>query len=277
MSQPLLKLIAGEQPLLNVQHAILSAPVRHIFMMGVIWYLTRKKKSIDMHILEIGSWMGASTLSWAQGLKLHNAAQGHISCIDAWQPFFNRETHQHDLYTQMELALTSDTAYQIYNHNMRTLPASITCQHFRGKSANILPVLKPQNFDVVFIDGDHTYSAVLKDIQQSLSLIKENGIICGDDLNLQLFEIDQDHAIKHAEYDFIQDPLTQRNYHPGVSLAVGEVFEKVSSWGGFWAMQKRENSWRPISLKNMPIHYPAHFPADAIQKAKAHLNDIEIT
>ncbi|MCE3237224.1 MAG: hypothetical protein K0R24_205 [Gammaproteobacteria bacterium] len=275
-TQPMLKFIAGSKPIFNIDYAILSAPVRHVFMIATIWYLTQKNKINNLQVLEIGSWMGASALSWAQGLQLHNNAKGTITCLDAWKPFFNRAIHKDDVYITMEQALSSETAYQIFSHNISTLPATITCQHLRGKSDNILPLLQQGIFDVIFIDGDHAYTPVLKDIKNSLALVKEGGIICGDDLNLQLFQVDRDNTVKNAEADFIKDTLTQRNYHPGVTLAVAEIFGEVSAWGGFWVMQKQGNQWKKISLKNMPIHYPEHFPESALQKAKDHLNDIVI-
>ena len=271
-----LNFIAGDQPIFNMKYAILSAPVRHVFMIAMVWYITQHTKRENLNILEIGSWMGASTLSWAQGLTQYNKSKGTISCIDAWQPFFNRNAHQEDVYTQMELALSSDTAYQLYLHNVRTLPSTIVCQHFRGKSEHILPLLAQKSFDIVFIDGDHTFQAVTNDICHSLPLIKEGGIICGDDLNLQLSQVDQAHALKHASQDFINDPKTGRNFHPGVTLAVGKMLGEVSSWGGFWAMQEHQDMWQKISLKNMPIQFPNHFPEDALKKAKDHLKDIEL-
>jgi len=276
-NQSLLNFIAGPKPIFNVEYTILSAPVRHIFMMATVWQLTKMKKNPGLQILEIGSWVGASALSWAQGLKIHNDAQGTITCVDAWKPFFNRETHQDDVYIKMEQALSSDTAYQLFSHNINTIPNTITCQHLRGKADNILPLLRENTFDIIFIDADHAYTPVLKDINHSLALVKDGGIICGDDLNLQLHEVDQDNTKKHAEADFIKDPQTGRNHHPGVTLAVGEIFGKVSTWGGFWAMQKQGDTWVKISMKDMPVHYPEHFPESALQKAIDHLNDIEIT
>ena len=43
---------------------------------------------------------------------------------------------------------------------------------------NFLPEL-----DVIYIDGDHRYDFVLKDIELSLRKIKKNGIISGHDYN----------------------------------------------------------------------------------------------
>lgn len=274
--QKLLQTIATDKPIFDIKYAILSAPIRHTFMMAMVWYLTKTKKSNDMQILEIGSWYGASALSWAQGLKLHNNNQGTITCVDAWVPFFDRKLHQDEVYAEMESALNADVAYNIFLHNIGTLPKSLICQHLRGASERILPLLRDASFEIVFVDGDHTYKAVKKDILNSLRLVKEGGIICGDDLNLQLHQCDKTTAEANGERDFITDPKTGRNFHPGVTLAIAEIFGKVSAWGGFWAMQKKSETWQPISLKNMPIDFPEHFPETAIIKAKDHLKDITI-
>lgn len=276
MSNPMLNFISGKKPIFNIDYAILSAPVRHVFMMAVVWHLTKAKKREGFQILEIGSWVGASALSFAQGLKIHNDNQGTITCVDAWKPFFNRDMHNDNVYVTMEQALSTETAYQLFSHNISTIQEPIICQHLRGQTDNILPLLRKNTFDIIFIDADHSYTPVLKDIKNSLALVKDGGIICGDDLNLQLDVVDKDNTVKNAEADFINDPKTGRNYHPGVTLAVAEVFGEVSMWGGFWAMQKQGNEWRKISLKDMPVHYPEHFPESALKKAEDHFNDITV-
>lgn len=265
-------------PILDIDYAILSAPVRHLFMMGIVWKLVNENQNPNLKILEVGSWFGASALSWAQGLKLYNSAQGQITCVDAWEPFFDTSNNKHtdNVYQSMQQSLAADIAYNIFLHNMDTLPSTINTQHLRGQSEDLLPILKENAFDVIFIDADHTYHPVKRDILNSIPLLKTGGIICGDDLNLQLHECDEKIAKENPEVDFIKDPLTNRNFHPGVTLAVSEIFGKVSSWGGFWAMQKTSDGWKPVSLHGMPVAYPEHFPDDAIDKAKSHLKDITI-
>lgn len=272
--QNVLKEISSDKPLFSSKYAILSAPVRHVMMMGTVWYLNQLRKGAPLDVLEIGSWYGASALSWAQGLALHNNAKGSVTCVDAWVPFFDRSLHKDEVYVAMEAALGSDVAYNIFLHNMSTIHPSITRQHFRGQSDLTLPLLRDGAFDVVFIDADHTYEPVKKDILLSQRLVKDGGIICGDDLNLQLSQCDKDFALKNKHIDFVKDPKTGRNMHPGVTVAVQEIFGEVSMWGGFWAMQKQGNEWKQFSLANMPVHYPAHFPADAVERARSHLADI---
>lgn len=262
------------KPYFKHKNAILSAPVRHMFMIATIWYLSHINKNIS--IMEIGSWFGASALSWAQGLKEYADGKGNLTCIDAWKPFFNLEEHQDNEYViEMEKLLESDFAYKVFLHNISTVPNSIVTQHFRGKSENILKFLKDESYSVIFIDADHTYDFVKKDILESLRLVENHGIICGDDLNMQMKDIDKDFAINSKNKDFIQDPKTERNYHPGVTIAINEIFGDVSSWGGYWAMQKIDNNWKKISLKNMPVVYPEHFDQENIIKAKDHFNDIK--
>jgi predicted O-methyltransferase YrrM len=271
--QNLLKEIAPARPIFDSKFAILSAPVRHLMMMGVVWYLSKEKKK-PLSVLEIGSWYGASALSWAQGLAVHNKGQGSLTCVDAWQPFFDRSLHKDEVYQAMERALGSDVAYNIFLHNISTISPAIKRQHFRGTSDNVLPQLRDEAFDVVFIDADHTYEPVKKDILLSQRLVKEGGVICGDDLNLQLAQCDKKFAKANKEKDFVKDPKTGRNFHPGVTLAVEEIFGEVSMWGGFWAMQRKGKGWKKFSLSKMPVHYPDHFPPEAIERARSHLKDI---
>ncbi len=275
--QNILNTISPKKPIFDIQYGILSAPVRHCFVIGTIWYLKKNNPNLkNLNILEIGSWLGASSLSIAQGLELYNDAKGSITCIDAWKPFFDEEKNTDDVHKNMQAMLGSDIAYNIFLHNISTVSETILTQHLRGKSENVMPMLKSGQFDMIFIDADHTYEPVKKDILNAISLIKDGGIICGDDLNLQLFECNSELAKKSFDKDFIKDTKTGRNFHPGVTLAVDEIFGKVAAFGGFWAIQKNGKNWKIPSYKNMPIIYPKHFPQSALDKAKSHMNDIKI-
>lgn len=274
--QNLLSALSPGKPILNTNNAILSAPVRHIFIIGTVWYLAQQNSKKPLNVLEIGSWFGASALSWGQGLKLYCNPSSILTCLDSWVPFFDIKLHDNNWYQEMEKALSLDIAYNIFLHNMKCLPQTITCQHIRAKSENALPLLKEGGFDVIFIDADHTYSPVKKDILFSMPLVADGGIICGDDLNLQMNQCDQELARKSGELDLVKDTKTGRNFHPGVTLAVDEIFGEVSMWGGYWAMQKKGDKWQKISLKDMPVVYPEHFPPEAIKRAEDHFKDLAV-
>lgn len=273
----LLDLIVPHKPIFNIRQAVLSAPVRHVFMNAVVWYMSKEGRVSPIRILEIGSWFGASTLTWAGAVDRYFSCKSSLACLDAWKPYFDMQKHHDADYARvMEMYLKDDLAYQIFLHNIKFIPRTVDCVHFRGYSDRILPQLKNDYFDLVYIDGDHTARQVSSDLHNALPLVSEGGILCGDDLNLQLHQIDPEHARKHADQDLCVDPASGRNYHPGVTLAVGEILGPVSMWGGFWAMQRSAGSWTPLSLDGMPVVYPDHLPESAVSDAKRHLEDIQI-
>jgi len=51
----------------------------------------------------------------------------------------------------------------------------------RGYSTDILQKFQDQYFDWVYIDGNHLYEYVKKDIELSLQKVKSGGYITGDD------------------------------------------------------------------------------------------------
>jgi predicted O-methyltransferase YrrM len=234
-------------------HHILGAPVRHLFMMGLIWHISKTKKEIN--ILEIGSWRGASALTWAQGMKEHNV-NGTLTCVDAWEPY----------ETMTDEMCREGNVYEDFRKVMKHISESMVIKAYVGKSGDILPSLT-KKFDLIYIDGDHTYNGVMNDIDLSLPLLAKDGIICGDDLNIQLHDVEgQIHDMKD------RDTVT---FHPGVTLAVHEQFGRVSSWGGLWAAQNSPNHWNGIDLRGMTIIYPEHFSEDKLLEVENHFRDIK--
>jgi predicted O-methyltransferase YrrM len=50
-----------------------------------------------------------------------------------------------------------------------------------GSSVSVIPTLENNYFDMIYIDGDHSYEAVKNDIKLSMSKLKQNGYLCGHD------------------------------------------------------------------------------------------------
>ena len=46
-------------------------------------------------------------------------------------------------------------AYDCFLHNIAFAPKNICINHFRGYSADVLPYLSDESFDMIYIDGDH--------------------------------------------------------------------------------------------------------------------------
>lgn len=150
----------------------------------------------DLKMLEIGSLLGDS----AKILARH----GHVTCVDLWD---------------YDMGLTN------FINSMKGL----NYDFIQGSSVDVLPSLPTNEYDLVYIDGDHTYPIVLSDMIQAQRLVTHEGIICGDDLEQQIMTSD---GVWESRFtDYVDE------YHPGVSLAIYEVFGWVEMRDGFWWWQ----------------------------------------
>lgn len=57
----------------------------------------------------------------------------------------------------------------------------------KGDSSQVLKSFDDKYFDIIYVDGDHSYKGALKDLQTAFHKIKTNGIICGHDYNIKLY------------------------------------------------------------------------------------------
>ena len=57
----------------------------------------------------------------------------------------------------------------------------------KGQSFINLNNFSDDYFDLIYIDGDHSYEGVLKDLEMSLHKVKPNGYICGHDYSANKF------------------------------------------------------------------------------------------
>ena len=237
-------------------------------MMGAVWRLAQDRGGSFLNVLEVGSWVGVSALTFGKALAYHNGGKGHITCVDAWSPYVDLAANDSPMYVEVNGALRSGRIFDAFHRNMEHLPACVGHTVIRGWSAKVLPTLQPGAYDLVNLDGDHAYTAVRADIDNAIPLVSDGGILCGDDLELQADEAPAEIARTHTSLDCIYSGRRRCFYHPGVSLAVGEVFGHVSAWAGFWAMQKRGNAWAPVSLAQMPLFLPPFAPPEMLLQIK---------
>ena len=55
---------------------------------------------------------------------------------------------------------------------------------FKGDSKNILPKIDLSEINYVFLDGDHSYEAVINDLNNCKIIVENNGVILCDDYDL---------------------------------------------------------------------------------------------
>jgi len=242
---------------------------RHKYLLAVIKMLAERGKGSPIHILEIGSWAGGSALTWAEGLKKYNQGNGQIVCVDPWRPYIDTNINQPQIYQSMADALNEDLIFKTFQHNVESSGFSDLISSCRGTSTDILPLFQDSSFDIVYIDGDHVLEQVTEDIQLAKRLVREGGVLCGDDLELQMDECDTEFASDQAKakVDYIEDKKTGTSFHPGVTLATWNEFGRVSAWDGFWGMTKFAANWERFDLFFDDIELPKHL-TDAIDEAK---------
>ena len=73
----------------------------------------------------------------------------------------------------------TDNSVDKFKSNLKDyLNRTIVIQDY---SQNVLPILAPNTFDVIYIDGDHTSQAALRDATLSFPLLKSGGLMVFDD------------------------------------------------------------------------------------------------
>ncbi len=195
-------------------------------------------------ILEIGSWAGGSLNAWDQQASDYRTK---FIVIDQWAPYLNDpESECHQVIDQ---AARSGQAEKLFWHNVKTLRIDKRLRVYKASSRQVLPQLANDSVDIAFIDGDHRYGVVKLDILETMPLVREGGVICGDDLQIKFSDISDDKQDEH--YGYIQSNRPNAHlsgvfYHPGVTQAVAEIFGTVSTSGRVWAMQKVGGFWKTI-------------------------------
>lgn len=240
-----------------VLRALQGPPERHRYFQPLIKAAVESRPE-PLHILEIGSWAGASTVSLAFALRDLNI-QGTITCVDPWNPYFDEQQNKEgDIYREMSRAAESGEIYQLFLHNIASAGIDHSVRIQRGTSRERLPELESQSFDVIYVDGSHLYHDVSFDLQQAKRLIRAGGILSGDDLELQR------HQLNWRELDDSVDSgkdlayCKLGHYHPGVTLAVSEQIGTVDEWQGFWAVRRRGREWYRIKLDLSEAVIPQH-------------------
>ncbi len=126
---------------------------------------------------EIGSYLGASSCFLAAAATFRG---GYLHCVDTWQN------------EAMGLELPEDTFARFCENTYQY-------RHFlsahRGVAANLMAQI-PDNLDLVFVDGDHSYEAVMSDLTNYVPKIKPGGVLALHDYNFE--------TVRNACADFMR-------------------------------------------------------------------------
>ena len=235
---------------------------RHQYILPVVKAVAIRP---GVEILEIGSWAGASAVSWASALK-KLGRKGRVTCVDAWRPYFDLDKEKEGIYQRMNRAAENGMIYKLFQHNVASSGFTSIIRAKPGKSRKVLPKLAARSFDVVYLDGSHMFEDVLFDVRQAKRLVRPGGIVCGDDLEMQLKDLDpaEVELAARSRHDYVPASTSGTYYHPGVTLAVAREFGEVSAWDGFWTVRWSGKKWQKVILDLTGLELPEHVAAVAI-------------
>ena len=117
-----------------------------------------------MKLCEIGSYMGESTFIFASQLLFKE-----IHCIDPFEGPEEFNTMSNRTWGEVKREFWTNTRHwdNITLH-----------QNYSYNTDHIFP---DEHFDVIYIDGDHSYDSVIRDLNLYMPKLKHGGIICGHD------------------------------------------------------------------------------------------------
>lgn len=124
------------------------------------------------HIVEVGCWKGRST----KALALSVQPGGVVWAVDPWGWALD-ETGWPAPSKDLERA---EAVYLEFAKNLCHEIAADTVRVVRG---DIIEYIMGGNWvpDMVFIDGNHDYVQVKKDIEEAQGIVKHDGLLCGHD------------------------------------------------------------------------------------------------
>lgn len=134
----------------------------------------------ERHILEIGSFEGKSTIWFLENLLQNNNST--ITCIDPWTSYSqNSDSYNSYNSDNAEFNFTSHKETFLYNISQTEEEHKVIIK--QGYSQEILPKLSlgDKQYDIIFIDGNHTSPFVLTDAVLSWYCLKHGGVMIFDD------------------------------------------------------------------------------------------------
>ena len=140
------------------------------------------KTNDEIHILEIGSYEGMSTVWFVENIL--NNEKSTITCVDPWDDY-SQDTKSMGSYGSSDASCKFKTRKikDVFLNNIEVTGKKNQVLVKQGMSNKILPslIVEDKEYDVIYIDGNHVAPFVLMDAIMSWNLLKNNGIMIFDD------------------------------------------------------------------------------------------------
>lgn len=180
--------------------------------------------------LEVGSWCGDSSVVLGHVAREHG---GHLWCIDWWKGTAGTPL--------ADIAEAADVFAAFWQRIQREGLEDVVVP-IRAHSAVAAQTLAASVFDLVFLDADHRYEAIVEEIRRYAPLVRDRGILCGHDCEGRIADYDAEFLEAGRQIDF------HESVHCGVVLAVGNAFRDYSINHSIWSVRATPEGWAPSKL-----------------------------
>ena len=175
-------------------------------------------------VLQVGCAQGADAVEIAKVLKLP-MINGELHVVDWFKGNLTVSEEEEWFYREENAPIWKKHLWS----EAKKFQVDDIITVFEGDSREVLPTLKDEYYDIVFIDGGHEYDIVKSDIEHGYKKLKKGGFIVIDDVSggydaydrFNVGELD-DSLLKQDTVQFGDG----ENIHVGVLKAVYEFFGK---------------------------------------------------
>lgn len=124
---------------------------------------------VPMNYVEIGCFYGANLLSVVNSYAQHEHSK--LYAVDPWM----------DYSDYPEYKTQQNTIFETFQHNLQCCEQRSKIHVMRGFSHVEIPKLLDDNFDIIYIDGNHEPEYVAEDAVLSFRKLKIGGYLIFDD------------------------------------------------------------------------------------------------
>jgi hypothetical protein len=165
-------------------------------------------------VVEVGSWLGSGS---TRILVEHVVRLGGIlHCVDTWEGSPGVAAHAR--------MVAGYDVYETFRENVRRAGGANRVKAHRVPSEEAAAGFADRSVDMVFIDADHVYDRVRADILAWKPKLRSGGILCGHDCETRVTPDNVDSLRQARDKDHVAGQNPFLAWHPGVILAVDEVF-----------------------------------------------------
>lgn len=125
--------------------------------------------------VEVGSWLGRSVCYLATECQKY-PNESKIYAVDTWDGL------DPDYMEKAKKIHNKETVYEIFTDNIKNCGFEKIITPIVSLSWDGAKLFEDQSCDFIFIDADHQYDSVVKDIEAWLPKLKPTGTLAGHDI-----------------------------------------------------------------------------------------------